>query len=121
MAATDPTVHRRMIAGPADLFALHRLSPAAYPFLLQSVAGHPQSGRYDILFAEPGEVLEERGGVLSGPGAGAFPLPARRSSATRAWARLRSSSTVMKAGPLVSGGAGRCSFKRSPLSCNPPE
>jgi len=64
-------VHRATIAGPRDLFALHRLSPAAYPFLLQSVAGHPQSGRYDILFAEPGETLQERDGVLSGAARGA--------------------------------------------------
>jgi anthranilate synthase component I len=39
--------------GPADLFALHRLAPDDYPFLLQSVAGHAQSGRWDILFAFP--------------------------------------------------------------------
>jgi anthranilate synthase component 1 len=41
----------------ADLFALHRHDPAGYPFLLQSLAGHPQSGRYDILFAAPDAVL----------------------------------------------------------------
>ncbi len=72
-------VHRATIAGPVDLFALHRLAPAAYPFLLQSAAGHPptealggrpQSGRYDILFARPGAVLQERIGVLSGAAAG---------------------------------------------------
>jgi anthranilate synthase component 1 len=43
--------------GSVDLFDLHRLNPAAYPFLLQSVAGHPQSGRYDILFAFPQRAL----------------------------------------------------------------
>src|SRR5687767_3558239 len=51
--------HRATIAGTVDLFALHRLSPADYPFLLQSAAGHPQSGRYDILFAAPGEHIED--------------------------------------------------------------
>ena len=56
MGATG-TPHRKTLAGPADLFALHRHAPAAYPFLLQSLAGHPQSGRYDILFAAPGETL----------------------------------------------------------------
>jgi anthranilate synthase component 1 len=55
MAATG--VHRVTVAGSADLFALHRAAPADYPFLLQSLAGHPQSGRYDILFGAPGEVL----------------------------------------------------------------
>ncbi|MGQ0587872.1 MAG: aminodeoxychorismate synthase component I [Gammaproteobacteria bacterium] len=61
--------HRATFAGPADLFALHRLAPAEYPFLLQSAAGHPQSGRYDLLFAAPGEFLQQRDGVLSGPAA----------------------------------------------------
>ncbi|MGH8442223.1 MAG: aminodeoxychorismate synthase component I [Nevskiaceae bacterium] len=62
-------VHRATLAGPADLFALHRLAPAEYPFLLQSAAGHPQSGRYDILFAAPGEFLQQRDGVLGGSAA----------------------------------------------------
>jgi anthranilate synthase component 1 len=59
-------VHRATSAGPADLFALHRRAPGRYPFLLQSLAGHPATeapggrphpGRYDILFGAPGEVL----------------------------------------------------------------
>lgn len=50
-------VLRAKNAGPADLYALHRLAPADYPFLLQSVAGHPRAGRYDILFAFPGEAI----------------------------------------------------------------
>lgn len=44
--------------GTPDLFALHRLAPERYPFLLESVAGHPLAGRYDILFAFPGAALE---------------------------------------------------------------
>jgi anthranilate synthase component 1 len=60
------TRHRKVLAEPADLFALHRQAPADYPFLLQSAAGHLQSGRYDILFAEPGEFLQDRDGRLSG-------------------------------------------------------
>jgi anthranilate synthase component I len=55
-------VLRATHAGPADLFALHRLAPDDYPFLLQSVAGHPHSGRYDILFAFPGATLEAGAG-----------------------------------------------------------
>jgi anthranilate synthase component I len=55
-------VLRATHAGPADLFALHRLAPDDYPFLLQSVAGHPQSGRYDILFAFPGDTLTPASG-----------------------------------------------------------
>lgn len=60
-------VLRATHAGPADLLALHRHRPRDYPFLLQSVAGPsarasvsapPASGRYDILFAFPGEVVD---------------------------------------------------------------
>jgi anthranilate synthase component 1 len=54
-AAAAP--HRKTVAGSADLFALHRLAPVEYPFLLQSLAGHPQSGRYDIVFAAPGAAI----------------------------------------------------------------
>ncbi|MDP3859637.1 MAG: aminodeoxychorismate synthase component I [Stagnimonas sp.] len=39
--------------GTRDLLALHERNPGRYPFLLESVAGHPQSGRYDLLFAFP--------------------------------------------------------------------
>lgn len=44
---------RAELIGEVDLFSLHRRHPQRYPFLLQSVAGHPVSGRYDILFAFP--------------------------------------------------------------------
>lgn len=42
---------------PVDLFEVHRRDPETFPFLLESVAGHPQSGRYDLLFGFPGERL----------------------------------------------------------------
>lgn len=47
----------REIAGPADLRLLHREHPARYPFLLQSTSPGGSLGRYDILFASPGEAL----------------------------------------------------------------
>ena len=47
--------------GEVDLFDLHRRQPERYPFLLQSVAGHPVSGRYDLLFAFPGETIGGEG------------------------------------------------------------
>ena len=47
----------REIAGPDDLRALHRHDPARYPFLLQSTTRGGELGRYDILFAFPGEAL----------------------------------------------------------------
>jgi len=47
----------REIAGPGDLRALHRHNPSRYPFLLQSTARGGELGRYDILFAFPGEAL----------------------------------------------------------------
>jgi len=51
-----------------DLVELHRLDPASYPGLLQSTA----HGRYDILFAFPGDslVLDAEGRLL-GPGSAA--------------------------------------------------
>lgn len=56
------------LAAPVDLAGLHRLSPNRYPFLLQSTAARPPLGRYDILFAFPGEALVRRGnGELHGP------------------------------------------------------
>jgi anthranilate synthase component 1 len=52
---------RADLAGEVDLFDLHRFDPQRYPFLLQSVAGHPVSGRYDLLFGFPGEALTGAG------------------------------------------------------------
>ncbi len=46
-------MHRAQQPGTPDLLALHEHNPTRYPFLLQSVAGHPVSGRYDLLFAFP--------------------------------------------------------------------
>ena len=51
------TLFRETVAGSANLFELHRRVPQDYPFLLQSVAPGPQSGRYDILFAFPTDAL----------------------------------------------------------------
>ncbi|WP_028079521.1 aminodeoxychorismate synthase component I [Solimonas soli] len=52
-----------------DLLALHRRQPRLFPFLLQSVAAHAQSGRWDLLLAFPQEALSLRGGRLDGPDA----------------------------------------------------
>lgn len=58
------------IAGPGDLQELHREHPSRYPFLLQSTAAGSALGRFDILFAFPGEMLElVRAGQLRGYGA----------------------------------------------------
>ncbi len=48
----------RLIDGDYDLLALHRLNPARYPHLLESVAHGTAHSRYDILFAFPGESLQ---------------------------------------------------------------
>jgi anthranilate synthase component 1 len=48
------------LAQPLDLLGLHRLDPERYPFLLQSTVARPPLGRYDILFACPGDSLELR-------------------------------------------------------------
>ena len=43
----------------ADLLALHERFPARYPVLLESVSGEEPLGRYDVLFALPGERLSQ--------------------------------------------------------------
>ena len=43
--------------GAKDLRRLHREYPTRYPFLLQSTARAGELGRYDILFASPGDSL----------------------------------------------------------------
>ena len=48
----------RRFDGDCDLLALHRLNPARYPHLLESVAHGAPHSRYDILFAFPGESLQ---------------------------------------------------------------
>lgn len=48
---------RRRVDGPSDLLALHRLHPARYPYLLQSVAHGTAQARYDLLFAFPAYTL----------------------------------------------------------------
>ena len=45
------------VAGPGDLRELHRVNPSRYPFLLQSTARGGELGRFDILFAFPGDAL----------------------------------------------------------------
>ncbi|MGW8247367.1 MAG: aminodeoxychorismate synthase component I [Acidiferrobacterales bacterium] len=43
------------VSGNPDLLALHQLDPQRYPYLLQSTRAGGELGRYDILFAFPGE------------------------------------------------------------------
>ncbi|MCC7257447.1 MAG: aminodeoxychorismate synthase component I [Gammaproteobacteria bacterium] len=55
---------------PVDLLEFHIEAPDRYPCLLQSRGGASGTGRYDILFAFPGEALTlAADGQLSGPGA----------------------------------------------------
>lgn len=54
-AAHEPVVEA--LDDTIDLLDLHRVSPRRYPFLLQSAAADASLGRYDILFAAPGESL----------------------------------------------------------------
>ncbi len=51
-----------------DLFRLHELNPARYPYLLQSVAHGTEQSRYDILFAFPQQSLSlQANAQLQGP------------------------------------------------------
>lgn len=51
------------LTGITDLLEIHSREPERFPFLLQSVAHHARSGRFDILFAFPGERVDARGGL----------------------------------------------------------
>ncbi|MGB5335835.1 MAG: aminodeoxychorismate synthase component I [Woeseiaceae bacterium] len=56
------------VAAPGDLRQLHREHPSRYPFLLQSTSRGGSLGRFDILFAFPGEELVlSATGDLTGP------------------------------------------------------
>jgi len=52
-----------------DLHALHQYAPHRYPFLLQSTASESELGRFDILFACPGDslVLSDIGQLQGSP------------------------------------------------------
>ncbi|MCC2658442.1 MAG: aminodeoxychorismate synthase component [Panacagrimonas sp.] len=60
-----------------DLFEVHRRDPVAFPFLLESGAGHPSAGRFDVLFAFPGDRFEGPTGLaqLSEAAARLSPVP----------------------------------------------
>ena len=56
--------------GPDLALRLHERNPDRYPFLLESAASGTDQGRYDILFAFPGESLSlGNDGILQGHGA----------------------------------------------------
>ena len=56
------------VSGPDDLRRLHKEYPARYPFLLQSTTRAGTLGRFDILFAFPGDALHlASDGQLHGP------------------------------------------------------
>jgi len=58
----------RELQSPFDFRALHKMHPDRYPFLLQSTSNDNALGRFDILFAYPGEALCLEGlNKLAGP------------------------------------------------------
>ena len=62
--AVDTQFVTQTLTTPIDLLDLHTARPEYYPFLLQSAA----QGRYDFLFAFPGEALVlHADGCLTGP------------------------------------------------------
>lgn len=48
----------REVKGAFELLSLHRRNPSRYPHLLESAARGEPLGRFDILFAFPGETLD---------------------------------------------------------------
>lgn len=77
-SASSPTTTSLAVTGLAlppdfDLLRLHRLDPARYPCLLESVAHGTAQGRYDVVGAFPGECLvAEAGDGGAGPAARGF-------------------------------------------------
>jgi anthranilate synthase component I len=60
------------VVAPDLLLRLHERFPDRYPALLESVGGDARLGRYDVLFALPGSLLQLNGdGSLTGRGASA--------------------------------------------------
>ncbi len=61
---------------PDLLLRLHERHPDRYPVLLESVAGEARLGRYDLLFALPGErLVRAAGGRPDGPAAAGGSAP----------------------------------------------
>lgn len=57
---------------PDGLLELHERYSGYYPVLLESIGEDARLGRYDLLFAQPGErLIRHADGTLEGPGAGA--------------------------------------------------
>ncbi len=69
--AARSVIQARALGKGVDLLALHRRDPGRYPHLLESAAHGTPQGRYDILFAFPGETLVLDADGLRGPHAGA--------------------------------------------------
>jgi len=66
----ESALRRRIQYHPDLALALHRFLPKRYPFLLESAASGTPQGRFDILFAFPGESLElNADGSLNGANA----------------------------------------------------
>ena len=71
MTPVPESEHRRQIPYATTLaLALHQTSPSRYPFLLESAASGTPQGRFDILFAFPGDSLAlDANYRLTGPAA----------------------------------------------------
>jgi anthranilate synthase component 1 len=68
MSASSPRIER--LAQVPDLLAMHAGAPERYPFLLESAGGAAGLGRFDVLFAFPGDclLLLPDGALLQPPG-----------------------------------------------------
>lgn len=67
----EPVIRELAGSRHVDLLALHERWPGRYPHLLESAAAGTPQGRYDILFACPGESLHLGRDGLQGPHAAA--------------------------------------------------
>ena len=95
--------HLRRLAGAPDLLCLHESAPARYPFLLESIGGPSRLGRFDILFAFPGESLTLGADWrLRGPGTPAAPGDFLR-ALDQWWSAEQTTGTGMIPSPFQGG------------------
>jgi anthranilate synthase component 1 len=91
------------VLDPDLLLRLHERRPDVYPVLLESVGGGPRLGRYDLLLAQPGAMLQRTAqGALEGPG-----NPTAQASFLDAldawWQASRTTPAAAEGGPFTGG------------------
>lgn len=102
MKPTQTQARRAEIPFQVDLLDLHVLRPQRYPFFLESAVDQAPLGRYDILFAFPGQSLRLDAN-LSVHGLGEYREPGFLASLDRWWSELKQPPAANVDLPFVGG------------------